>query len=164
MELWSLTFSVLGFVVSVLGFTTALYQINKIKKSSTAAFEAAENTRNLLIRNACISDISISSKIIDEIQNFIRNNKVEFALLKVKDLKFILIQLKHFPDMTKDNRNEQLTENLSQLSVLRDILERKIKCGLTTKEMNRAISALSDIADSINELVGQLKYTEGEQK
>jgi len=149
--------AIVGFLLSVLGIVIAYIQILSIK-------EVTEQTRSAVIHNIklnnnllMISDLSRKVAMVDEIQGFIKEDKIELCILRMKDLKVILnavrnqdsyqsivskkefkvvfedfnIDLDNFQKHHLNNRNKldkvKILINLESLSSLLLSLEIKIK-------------------------------------
>jgi hypothetical protein len=87
--------SISGFLISVLGITIAYFQILSIKDiSNHTQQKVLENIRlnnNILM----LSDLSRKVAMIDEIQVFLREDKIELCIIRMKDLKIILNSLRN---------------------------------------------------------------------
>lgn len=87
--------TIIGLLISVLGITIAYFQILSIKAiSQKTQFEVTNSIRlnnNLLM----LSDLSRKAAMVDEIQAFLREDKIELCILRMKDLKIILNSLKN---------------------------------------------------------------------
>jgi len=84
-----------GFVTQILGLIIAYFQIASVK-------EVADQTKTQVIDSIAlnntvlmISDLSRKAAIVDEIQGYLRDNKIEICILRMKDLKIILSSLKN---------------------------------------------------------------------
>jgi hypothetical protein len=87
--------SIAGFILSGIGIAIAYIQILSIKQiAKQTRTEVINNTRlnnNLLM----LSDLSRKAAMVDEIQGYLRDNKIELCILRMKDLKIILNALKN---------------------------------------------------------------------
>jgi phosphate/sulfate permease len=86
---------IVGFILSILGLAIAYIQIMSVKN-------IAEQTRNQVIAiielsndMLMISDLSRKAAMVDEIQRYLKDNKIELCILRMKDLKIILNSLKN---------------------------------------------------------------------
>jgi hypothetical protein len=81
--------------VSVLGITIAYLQILSIKEISkqthSKVIESIRLNNNILM----LSDLARKAAMVDEIQAFLRDDKIEPCILRMKDLKVILNALKN---------------------------------------------------------------------
>ncbi|MFW0716217.1 hypothetical protein [Pedobacter sp. N23S346] len=87
--------AIIGFILSIVGLIIAYIQILSIK-------EIAINTQNKINENITLnnniimlSDLSRKAAMVDEIQGYLRDDKIEMCILRMKDLKVILNSLKN---------------------------------------------------------------------
>ena len=97
-------------------------------------------------------------KIVDEIQNSLRSNKNEVALIRMKDLKYILIQIKHNKALEIYTSNDEYSDLLVDLSIdisnLSDNIFRPHKnINVTKVNLN-----LEKISTKFSELENKLKF------
>jgi hypothetical protein len=87
--------AIVGFLLSALAIVIAYFQILSIKQIAlNTQDEIRENirlTNNILM----ISDLSSKVKIVDEIQGYLRDDKIDLCILRMKDLKVILNTIKN---------------------------------------------------------------------
>ena len=86
---------IVGFLLSVLGIVISYIQILSIKDITENTRIAVENNIKLNNNLLMISDLSRKAAMIDEIQSFIKDDKIELCILRMKDLKVILNAVKN---------------------------------------------------------------------
>lgn len=103
---------IIGFLLSILGIVIAYIQILSVKKISKITQEKVKETQDRLeerIRDIqkrvqenmaahsnlhMISDLSAKGAMINEIQAYLRNTNIEMCVIRMKDLKVVLISLR----------------------------------------------------------------------
>lgn len=87
-------FGILGLILSLLGIVIAYLQILSVKEIAKQTKDKVSDS--ILLNNTIlmISDLSRKTLIIDEIQRYLKDNKIELCILRMKDLKLILNSLK----------------------------------------------------------------------
>lgn len=87
--------SILGTILSVMGILIAYFQILSIKK--IAIETSIKVNENIALNNKIImlSDLSRKAAMVDEIQGYLRDDKIELCILRMKDLKVILNSLRN---------------------------------------------------------------------
>lgn len=93
--------TVIGTICSLIGLAIAYVNIIALKNTSLLISRKIENTLQKVNQLNSVSEISKAIKTNQEIQEFIRNGKIELAHLRTLDLKYMLL---HF------NSNPQLKE------------------------------------------------------
>lgn len=152
-------FTVVGTLASLLGIGVALSQLNKTRKAAEAAKEAAGVATNAIKRNVALIDVTACINEIEALKTMIRTHRIESALLRVTDLSSKLIQLKNILTVESQDPIEEMSKVLSQVRILKDVLERKLHDEETTsKQVFQMNKTLSDISDILNAWIGKRKY------
>ena len=151
-------FTLFGTYLSLYGILIAYLQIQSIKETSEKTKRAVEESSNRINQILSVSDLSKSNKVIQEIQYFLQNDKVELALLRMKDLKAILIQIKFNEDLIEYTENNLYNQNITDLGADINNLHDQItgaKKGINFSKVNQNLERLSTI---LAELENKLKY------
>lgn len=156
--------SIFGTALSLLGITIAIYQILKTRKAAEAALLAANMATDAIQLNVTLTDVSSCINEVEEIKVMIRSKRYEAALLRVTDLSGRLIQLKNMPMNRFVKHVPNSKEMLAQLSVLRDLLERKLQNEKLPINASKINKILSEISDGLNIWIGSNKYLPGGKK
>lgn len=87
--------SIIGFIFSILGLLIAFFQIASVKQIAEDTHE--EVTKHIILNNKLlmISDLSSKAAMVNEIQSYLRDNKIEICILRMKDLKISLNSIKN---------------------------------------------------------------------
>ena len=151
-------FTLFGTYFSLYGLFIAYLQIKNIKETSEETKIAVETSAMRVNQIISVSELSKSNKTIQEIQMFLQNDKHELALIRMKDLKSILIQVKfndHLQDYTNDHLyNQNITDLGTDISNLYDHITGGKK-GVNFSKLNQNLEKLSTI---LTEFENKLKY------
>ena len=109
--------TVLGTYLSLLGIVISYFQIKSVKDINEKTKTAIEKSLQRLNQLVVVADLSKAIKIIDEIQQYIVHEYYQIALIRMKDLKSILIQAKHNEEANKLIEYESFCINLNELIV-----------------------------------------------
>lgn len=107
--------TVIGTVCSLVGLAIAYTNIIALKKSSDETKNKIEETLRKVNQLNSLIDISRAIKINQEIQNYIRSEKIELAHLRTVDLKYTLLQFQsniQLSEMTNDDSYNKLIINI----------------------------------------------------
>jgi len=107
---------IIGFILSVLGIIIAYIQILSIKQISLETQRKVNE--NLVLNNNIImlSDLSRKVAMIDEIQGYLRDDKIEMCILRMRDLKVILNSLRnqeHYTSLVSKKEFKNVFENFN---------------------------------------------------
>ena len=91
--------SIFGTFLSFFGIVFAFLQLENLKEINNNTNIEVKKSLNRVNDILSISELSKGVKIIQEIQTSIHNEKYELSLIRMKDLKYILIQTKHNPKL-----------------------------------------------------------------
>lgn len=108
--------SILGTIASLVGLAITYIQVREIKSISEANKEAILETKESINYALLLSDSSHVSHLIAEIQGYLREEKLELAHLRMKDLKRHLISFKQTERFKKNISVQKINSNLTNLS------------------------------------------------
>ena len=151
-------FTLYGTFASLFGLWLTYVQIQSINQTSKLTNTAVEKSLIRINQVLSVSDLSRANKIIQEIQSFILGGKQDLALLRLKDLKTILIQVKFNEDLTEytntDLYNQHITDLGSDINNLNDLILGQKK-GINFSKVNQN---LENLATVITEFENKLKF------
>ncbi len=156
--------TLVGTLLSLIGVVITLAQIRKTLTAATAAERAAAATQSVITRNVFLTDVSACITGIEELKVLIRASRFEAALLRVTDLTTALIRLQHLPDGSDGREPFDFRDTLTQLAILRELLEQKAHDSSSEIDAVQANSVLSKVSDGLNHWVGSAKYIVREAK
>gem|GEM_PF-1568088 len=150
---------IVGSIASLTGIIIAYIQIVSVKKITESTNLAINKTLNELLKSFSISDLSRAIKLVQEVQNFIRLEKIESALLRMQDLKSILIQIRHVEVLNDKYENEEYREIMTNLNIdisnINMILIKQ-KNGINNVKLCENLELVSTF---FSELESKLKYS-----
>lgn len=88
-------FTIFGTYLSLIGILISISQIQDVASINESTKQAIDESIHRLNQLVVVADLSKAIKIIEEIQQFIQQQNYPIALIRMKDLKSILIQAKH---------------------------------------------------------------------
>ena len=149
--------TVLGTYSSIFGIYLTYRQILSVGQIAKITETEIKQANERIITVLTVSDISKAIKIVPEIQGFLVNKKFEFALMRIKDLKRILFQIKfqNFEDIVDNKIHKKL---LSDLQKNIGLINEKIKNPDSIYDFSSAISNLEKIEDLLLELESYLRF------
>ncbi len=153
-------FTLFGTFLSLFGLAIAYLQIHSINTTSKQTKMAVERSLLRINQVLSVSELSKANKTIQEIQGFIITEKHEIALMRMRDLKSILIQVKYNNDLTEYTDNGLYNQNITDLGTDINSLHDLIlghKKGVNFSKMNQN---LENIATTLTEFENKLKYKE----
>ncbi|TDG36886.1 hypothetical protein EZJ43_06295 [Pedobacter changchengzhani] len=87
--------SIIGFLLSLLGILIAYFQILSIKTISDETNKKIGQSIELNNKIFTLSDLSRKAAMVDEIMGYLRDNKIDMCILRMKDLKIIINNLRN---------------------------------------------------------------------
>jgi len=148
--------SLCGTFVSLIGLFITYIQVISLKQATEKTKLEIDNTLNRVNQIISISELSKGSKIIHEIQSANRSSNYELSLIRMQDLKAILIQVKNQQneDLIKDKFKTAI-KNLGIDIGAYDALLTKQKTGIDITKVN---SNLEKLSTTLIEFENKLKF------
>ncbi len=150
--------TIFGTYLSLFGIIMSFIQIYDLKaindKTQKEVNESLKKINNIL----SVSELSKSLKIVDEIQSSLRANKNEVALIRMKDLKYVLIQIKHNKSLEKYTANDEYSDLLIDLSIDISNLSDNIFKPHKNINVTKVNLNLEKISTKFSELENKLKF------
>ncbi len=150
--------SITGTFSSVYGILVAYAQIMSVRETAENTKLKIEKSNKRVMKILSVSDLSKAIKIIPEIQNYLSADKDESALMRLKDLKGILLNLKFIKDIEELTSDEKFVDALNELSIHSANLSKAMMGTKTGLNKSKIISDLDNIENQLNEFEGYLKY------
>ncbi len=147
-----------GTYSSIYGIIVAYFQILSVKETAEITKQKVEDANNRVMKLLSISDISKAIKIVQEVQNYLLSNKDESSIIRLKDLKSILIQLKYNSEVNELTKSDNFIDSLNTISIHMENLNHNLIGTKTGLNKAKIISDLEKIENQLNELEGQLKF------
>jgi len=114
-------FTIFGTYLSLIGILISISQIQDVASINESTKQAIDDSIHRLNQLVVIADLSKAIKIIEEIQQFIQQHNYPIALIRMKDLKTILIQAKHNQDVLTNFNTTLFEINVNEL--IKDIFK-----------------------------------------
>ncbi|MDM1378447.1 hypothetical protein [Myroides marinus] len=150
--------SFLGTFISFAGLYIAYDQIIDLKQQNEATRNSVEMAVLIINQNEAKSDLVKAIKIIDEIQTSNQYEKYELSLLRMKDLKNILLQTLHNNKIKIHIEQSIFKQHLTNIGIdianLNDLIIGRKK-GINNAKLNSNLENLSTI---LNEIDSKLKF------
>jgi len=151
--------SLFGTFLSLYGLYIAYVQILDIKRINEGINVAVTNSLNRINQVLSVSELSKANKIIQEIQTSNLSDKYELSLLRMKDLKHILIQIRSNEELNIYTETSVYNKNITDINIditnLTNLVLGKKKNGVNPTKLN---SNLEDLATILSEFENKLKF------
>lgn len=153
---------IIGSIASLAGISIAYIQILSLKEISNHNSIIINAALNQLFKSFSISDIAKAIKLVQEIQNLIRSEKSESALLRMQDLKAILIQINHVKILNGKFSDEDYKNIMTDLNIdISNINSQLIKQKPGINYI-KVLANLESVTTFFNVLENKLIYTRDE--
>jgi len=148
--------SIFGTCASLLGIGLTYKQILSVKETSDEIKSSVDKSLNEINEFLSFSDISSTIKQIHEIQTFIHNSKIELALIRIRDLRFQLIQIKHNKKLQEFFNYDEISGLIIDIgidikNINTSILDEKKSLNFITinKHLDNTITCLEEISSQL---------------
>lgn len=150
--MWRDVVNIIGLIGTFTGLGFTLWQVWGVKRQVQEAANAAE----LRVRNVMdLSIISKSIKVIESIQNHVRNKKWDLALVQMQELQTVLLSIsedKRLLQFARKNFNDCLMTMPSNMSILNELCQDK-----GNDDLRSFFSDMQDIRDNLTVIETHLK-------
>lgn len=150
--------SYFGTYLSVFGLLLTYSQILSVKEISENTKIKVEESLNKAFKILIISELTKAIKLVQEVQNYLVSNKNEAAVIRLKDLKNILIQLKHHESIINFTESSEYNQMLNNISVHTTNLAQHLNGTKVGINSNKIIKTLEEIENFLAEIEGHLKF------
>jgi hypothetical protein len=154
--------SVAGSVLSLIGVWITLLQMRRTRRAAEAAEKASQRAQQAIARNVLLVDVTACLSQLDAIKTMIRAKRYDAGLLRVGDLAAALAQLRNVGS-SEPAKQLPYKKALTQLGILRDLLEQRLQDEQVPVNPVQVNSVLSDISSSLNTWIGGAKYLPNEE-
>lgn len=138
-----------GLFLGLYGLWLTYLQIASLKESSEKAQIAVSISLLRINQVLSVAELSKGLKIVQEIQVFIRHGKHELALLRMKDLKHLLIAIKSNQDLSEYTHaaiyNKHITDLGIDINNTNDVLLGQNKRHLNFSKVNQNLEDISTV-------------------
>ena len=119
--------TIYGTYITICAFIITIMQIWRVRSISEETQISINKTTDRIKHILSVADFSKSIKTIEEIQDYIRNNRIELAILRLSEIKKTLICIKQnqeYKDFANSARCQELISQTGiNLQSLRDHME-----------------------------------------
>lgn len=150
--------SVIGTFASIAGLIVAYLQILSIKDTSISIQNAVKVSTNRINTVLSVSEVAKSKKITEEIQMLIQHDNIEGALIRMKDLKELLIQNKYNSNLENTSGNEYNSIIINtgiDIKTLNDYvleIKTKINRGLIVQNLEKTRAKLIEFENELKNI------------
>ena len=154
MEIAGLAVGILGLIVSLSGFTIAVWQIRRTRTAAESAEKAATAARQAVLRGISISDLAQAHAIIEELKNLHRNHDLYRAVRIYTTLRQLLTEVRaNLPNNLREDFDQRFDTAIYELTDMeRDIDEAMFSDFWSEIDTANFNNKLSDMQQTMNEL------------
>lgn len=154
MDIASLAVGVLGLIVSLCGFTIAVWQIRRTRTAAESAAQAATEAREAVLRGISISDLTQAHATMEELKNLHRIQDLYRVVRIYTALRQLLTEVRaNLPNNLSEDFDQRIDAAIYELTDMEKDVDRAISSDsaseIDTAEFNNKLSTMQQ---TINEL------------
>lgn len=151
-------FTLYGTFTSIFGILIAYIQIQNLNEISKQTKESVDKSLTRITQVLSVSEISRANKIIQEIQTSIIHTKYEISLIRMKDLKQILIQIKYNSELNSYTNTSTYNQNITDISIDINNINDLILGNKKSVNFSKVSSNLENLATILSDFENKLKF------
>lgn len=151
-------FTLYGTFASLFGILLAYIQIQNLNETSKQTKFAVDKSLVRINQILSVSELSRANKIVQEIQTSIIHSKHEISLLRMKDLKQILIQIKYNIELNIYTNTKTYNQNITDISIDINNINDFILGNKKNVNFSKVSSNLENLATILSEFENKLKF------
>jgi len=141
--------------LTTIALTIAILEIVSVKKITDQIEQSVVDTKKQFESILSLSDVSRSSKTIEEIQSYLGNKKIEMAYLRLKDLRKVIVESQIRTVFALLNDQEEI--NICCAKVYSDIEDLNstiyYQANIDTNAVSKNLEKLSLIFTQLEEII-----------
>lgn len=151
--------SILGLLVTLIGFAITLYNVNKSKKASELSQTAVSNMRKDLARSETVIEVSSVINSLDEIRRIHRLKNWSLLFERYTTLRRSLVSIKtNYKALTKEQKSI-IQSTIQNIKSIEDDVELALLNNTEPKGIDRINKIVADHTDRLYELLIEIKNT-----
>lgn len=151
-------FTIYGTFASLFGILLAYIQIQNLNQMSKQTKDAVDKSLVRINQVLSVSELSRANKIVQEIQTSIIHSKYEISLLRMKDLKQILIQIKYNVELNSYTNTKTYNQNITDISIDINNINDFILGNKKNVNFSKVSSNLENLATILSDFENKLKF------
>lgn len=141
--------SVVGIVITIIGFGVTLWQVYRSKSASLQAKESVEHFQKEVLKYKTVSDLSETISMVNEIKELNRQSEWKLLLHRYSDLKRRFIDIKQSNIEFTKFQNQNIQDMIFAIDDICDIVENIVNKNVQEDEfditkINRIITKHAD--------------------
>lgn len=149
--------SVLGLVLSVIGFSWTIRSVIRSKRAAEAAREASIAVRTSLTRTDSVAECSTAIAILEEVKRLHRVAVWPLLPDRYSALKRSLILIRSANPKLSDDHKTKIQNAVSHLTAIEDAIEKAIAGGSEAPDVPRLNKIVSKQVEALAEILGDIR-------
>jgi hypothetical protein len=147
-----------GVIATLIGVRLPYKQVRKTRTSVESANKAMRSTVEKIQGNAFLAENARTVKMIEQIRESVREQKIQHALLFLSEVRSSVLKLKEMKKQVP-HLTQRLELKLDRIAEIEYAIERRLASGEQIAEIAHDIhKALSELADVLNAAFGTEIY------
>lgn len=143
--------SLIGAYISLFGLSVAYFQIFSVKEMTLATKKAVDENAQKISQILSVSDLSKASGLTEQIQQYMIKGNYQPALLRMKDLKAILVQSAHIKELENFTKTDEYSNIISNLTLdLNNLTEYLVPDNVENRKKKISFSVINSNLENIS--------------
>ncbi|MES2765341.1 MAG: hypothetical protein V4642_05710 [Bacteroidota bacterium] len=150
--------AIIGTLISIYGLALAYLQIHSLRETAEKTEKAVNAANERINQILSVSELSKTIQSVREVQNYIKSEKYELAQLRMKDVKSVLIQVKHNIELFELTNSDEYKTAFSDFIIDLNNLSSHVLTDKRGVNFKKIIANLESISSLLSEFENKLKY------
>jgi hypothetical protein len=155
---WADVFSVLGFLLALIGFGITIIGVRKAKKAAVSANEAAQEAKERIQKQSTFANASAAISVMDSLVGLIRSKQWENTLDRHTVARRLLVELKDGGGGLSEKQQIEIQSTVEQLKIIENQIEKHLSGNKTEPKVHLAVGVIKDQIDKIHSISVELKH------
>ncbi|MCK4570749.1 hypothetical protein KAT84_02245 [Candidatus Bipolaricaulota bacterium] len=152
--------SIIGLIVTVIGFIVTIYSVGRSRSAANLAKEAADSARVRMMRFDVATGLTSAISMLEEIKRLQRDKSWQLLPERYGTLRKLLVSIRGaYPHISEADRSS-IQSAIQHLANSERIVE-KVIADVDTADVPKLNSRLSNLVDILQELLIEVKNREG---
>jgi hypothetical protein len=150
---WSFSISLIGLLVSILGFCVTIFQISRATSAAEAAVGAVKELKARVEIYDVVFDLSRVKSGLEESQRHLHRGNLSDAIESLSSVRSGLVRISEMKSAITQIQKDRMTELIGEISNYQDKIRRAMFKGSSPVDLPKMLSVMSKHYDAVSRVL-----------